>query len=56
MFMCLAGWFASGALLGGYGKEAQGGNVGAAAAAAAKTWALGVPLGIIIRSISRCVC
>lgn len=50
---CPAGWFTSGALLGGYGKEAQGGNTGAAAVAAAKTWALGVPLGIAIRSIGR---
>lgn len=48
-----AGWFASAALLGGFSKQAQGGNAGAAAAAAAKTWALGVPLGIVIRSISR---
>ncbi|WIA14020.1 hypothetical protein OEZ85_002580 [Tetradesmus obliquus] len=49
----IIGWFTSGALLGGYGKEAQGGNTGAAAVAAAKTWALGVPLGIAIRSIGR---
>lgn len=47
------GWFTSGALLGGYGKEAQGGKVGPAAAAAAKTWALGVPLGVAIRSLGR---
>jgi hypothetical protein len=52
-FVVSAGWFTSGALLGGFGKEAQGGNTGSAAAAAAKTWALGVPLGIVIRSISR---
>ncbi|KAF6263859.1 hypothetical protein COO60DRAFT_1457868 [Scenedesmus sp. NREL 46B-D3] len=51
--LCGAGWFASAALLGGFSKQAQGGNAGAAAAAAAKTWALGVPLGIVIRSISR---
>jgi hypothetical protein len=52
LFLC-AGWFASGALLGGFGKDAQGGNTAAATVAAAKTWALGVPLGIAIRSISR---
>ncbi len=49
----VSGWFLSGAFLGGFSKEAQGGKAGPAAAAAAKTWALGVPLGIVIRSISR---
>lgn len=49
----IIGWFTSGALLGGFGREAQGGNLGPAAAAAAKTWALGVPLGVAIRSIGR---
>jgi hypothetical protein len=48
-----AGWFTSGALLGGFGQEAQGGKVGPAAAAAAKTWAVGVPLGVVIRSLGR---
>lgn len=48
-----AGWFTSGSLLGGFGQEAQGGKVGPAAAAAAKTWALGVPLGVAIRSLGR---
>lgn len=52
-FCACAGWFTSGALLGGFGREAQGGNLGPAAAAAAKTWALGVPLGVAIRSIGR---
>lgn len=51
---CLcAGWFTSGALLGGFGQEAQGGKVGPAAAAATKTWAIGVPLGVAIRSLGR---
>lgn len=49
----IAGWLASAALLGGYGKAAQGGNAGAAAAAAAKTWALGIPVGLLVRSASR---
>lgn len=53
MCCCLAGWFSSGALLGGYGADAQGGKVGPAVAAAAKTWVVGVPLGVAIRSISR---
>lgn len=51
--MGCAGWFTSGALLSGFGREAQGGKLGPAAAAAAKTWALGVPLGVAIRSIGR---
>jgi hypothetical protein len=49
----IIGWFTSGALLGGFGRQAQGGKLGPAAAAAAKTWALGVPLGVAIRSIGR---
>jgi hypothetical protein len=49
----IIGWFSSGALLGGYGADAQGGKVGPAVAAAAKTWVVGVPLGVAIRSISR---
>lgn len=48
-----AGWFTSGALLGGFSSAAQGGNTGAATVAAAKTWAVGVPLGIVLRSIGR---
>jgi hypothetical protein len=53
-FFCVcAGWFTSGAVLGGYGSAAQGGKVGPAALAAAKTWALGVPLGVAIRSVGR---
>lgn len=49
----LAGWLASAVLVGGYGKEAQGGSAGAAAGAAAKTWALGIPAGLLIRSAVR---
>lgn len=48
-----AGWFTSGAVLGGYGSAAQGSKIGPAAAAAAKTWALGVPLGVAIRIVGR---
>lgn len=40
-------------MVGGYGSAAQGGKVAPAALAAAKTWALGVPLGVAIRSIGR---
>jgi hypothetical protein len=49
----IAGWLASAALLDGYGKAAQGGSAGAAAAAAAKTWALGIPAGLLVRAASR---
>lgn len=48
-----AGWFASGAVLGGFGPDAQGSKARPAAVAAARTWAVGVPLGIAIRSVSR---
>lgn len=49
----IIGWFTSGALLGGFSSAAQSGDTKAAATAAAKTWALGVPLGLVIRSVSR---
>lgn len=47
------GWFTSAAFLGGFSSDAQGGNTGAAATAAVKTWAVGVPLGIVLRTVSR---
>eukprot|EP00195_Chlamydomonas_chlamydogama_P014702 CAMPEP_0202899370 /NCGR_PEP_ID=MMETSP1392-20130828/7622_1 /ASSEMBLY_ACC=CAM_ASM_000868 /TAXON_ID=225041 /ORGANISM="Chlamydomonas chlamydogama, Strain SAG 11-48b" /LENGTH=251 /DNA_ID=CAMNT_0049585535 /DNA_START=22 /DNA_END=777 /DNA_ORIENTATION=- len=47
------GWFATAPFLGGFGKEAQGSDVGAAAGAAAKCWAAGIPLGLAIRGLSR---
>eukprot|EP00878_Enallax_costatus_P013567 GHUV01014185.1.p1 GENE.GHUV01014185.1~~GHUV01014185.1.p1 ORF type:complete len:245 (+),score=80.58 GHUV01014185.1:519-1253(+) len=49
----IVGWFTSAAFMGGFSSTAQGGNTGAAATAAAKTWAVGVPLGLVLRSISR---
>lgn len=49
----LAGWYGAAYLLDGYGKAAAGGNVGAAAGAAAKAWALGIPAGLLLRSLSR---
>ena len=49
----MAGWFGAAALLGGYGKAAQGGDAGAAAGAAAKAWAVGIPVGLLLRSASR---
>jgi hypothetical protein len=47
------GWFAAAPLLGGYGKAARGGAPGPAAGAAAKVWAVGVPLGLAVRGISK---
>ena len=49
----LVGWFATAPLLGGFGKEAQGGNVGSAVGAAAKSWIVAVPVSIVIRSLLR---
>jgi hypothetical protein len=40
-------------LLGGYGPAARGSAPSAAAAAAAKCWAVGVPLGLVLRGLSR---
>ena len=45
----LAGWFAAAVPLGGFGREARGGRAGAAALAAAKCWAVGVPVRRHIR-------
>ncbi|KAM7518440.1 hypothetical protein LguiB_017402 [Lonicera macranthoides] len=47
----IAGWFLSAYFLGGYGEEGRGMNGHAKAViAAAKSWSLGIPLGIIIRA------
>ncbi|CAF2318190.1 BnaA10g28280D [Brassica napus] len=49
----IAGWFLSAYFLGGYAEEGRGmKGQSKAVLAAAKTWALGVPLGVIIRSTS----
>jgi hypothetical protein len=48
-----AGWFPAAALLGAFGKESQGNSVPAAAVAAAKAWAAGIPTGLVFRAISR---
>jgi Protein of unknown function (DUF3054) len=47
------GWFATAPFLGGFGKDAQGGDVGAAVGAAAKSWIVAVPVSILIRSLLR---
>ncbi|KAI4998175.1 hypothetical protein ZWY2020_053517 [Hordeum vulgare] len=49
----IAGWLLSAYLLGGFGDDANGRNgVGKAVTVAAKSWAVGIPLGIAIRSVS----
>lgn len=49
----MAGWFLSAYFLGGYGEDGRGMNgQSKAVVAAAKSWSLGIPLGIIIRAAS----
>ena len=49
----LIGWFATAPLTGTFGEDARGTKVGPAAAAAAKGWAVGVPAGLVLRSVSK---
>ncbi|KAK9817711.1 hypothetical protein WJX72_001058 [[Myrmecia] bisecta] len=49
----LIGWFGAAGLLKAYGKEAQGGQVGPAAVVALKAWGLGIPVGLVLRSVQR---
>ncbi|KAL0368919.1 UNVERIFIED_CONTAM: hypothetical protein Scaly_1110800 [Sesamum calycinum] len=47
----IAGWFLSAYFLGGYGEDGRGKNgLWRAVTAAAKSWSLGIPLGLIIRA------
>lgn len=49
----IAGWFLGAYFLGGYGEDGRGMNgLSKAAIAAAKSWATGIPLGLIIRAAS----
>ncbi|KAK6939751.1 Protein of unknown function DUF3054 [Dillenia turbinata] len=49
----IAGWFLSAYFLGGFGDDGRGINgLSMAVSAAAKSWALGIPLGLIIRGLS----
>ncbi|XP_023748945.1 uncharacterized protein LOC111897217 [Lactuca sativa] len=49
----MAGWFLSAYFLGGYGDDGRGVNGKSnAITAAVKSWALGVPLGILVRATS----
>ncbi|CAL1395712.1 unnamed protein product [Linum trigynum] len=47
----VAGWFLGAYFLGGYGEDGRGMNgTSKAVVAAAKSWAVGIPLGIVIRT------
>lgn len=49
----IAGWLLSSYLLGGFGDDAKGSNgVGNAVTVVAKSWVVGIPLGIAIRSVA----
>ncbi|XP_059461608.1 uncharacterized protein LOC132190590 [Corylus avellana] len=49
----IAGWFLGGYFLGGYAEDGRGMNgLSKAVVATAKSWALGIPLGIIIRAVT----
>ncbi|CAH9097832.1 unnamed protein product [Cuscuta europaea] len=49
----IAGWFLSAYFLGGYGEDGRGMNGRFKAfIAAAKSWSLGIPLGVIIRALT----
>lgn len=49
----LIGWFATSPLTGTFGEDAKGTKLGPAAAAAAKGWAVGVPAGLVLRSVGK---
>ncbi|XP_054797728.1 uncharacterized protein LOC129302875 [Prosopis cineraria] len=47
----IAGWFLSAYFLGGYGEDGRGMNgLSKGVIASAKSWALGIPIGIVIRA------
>lgn len=49
----IAGWFLSAYFLGGYSEDGRGTNgLSKGVLAAAKSWALGIPLGLIIRAVT----
>ncbi|XP_025794519.1 uncharacterized protein LOC112875052 [Panicum hallii] len=49
----IAGWLLSAYLLGGFGDDAKGRNgAGSAVITAAKSWAVGIPLGLAIRAVT----
>lgn len=49
----IAGWLLGAYLLGGYGPDGQGANgFGKAVLAALKSWAVGIPLALVIRGVT----
>ncbi|WCJ35576.1 hypothetical protein M5689_016823 [Euphorbia peplus] len=49
----VAGWFLGAYFLGGYSEDGLGSNgISKAVTAAVKSWAVGIPLGIIIRTVT----
>ncbi|KAL5777548.1 hypothetical protein ACOSP7_010474 [Xanthoceras sorbifolium] len=49
----IAGWFLSAYFLGGYAEDGRGmSGLSKAVVAAAKSWALGIPLGLVIRAVT----
>ncbi|EPS72134.1 hypothetical protein M569_02624 [Genlisea aurea] len=49
----IAGWLVCAYLVGAYGDDGQGKKgLGAGVAAAAKSWCLGIPLGVLIRGVT----
>ena len=52
LLMC-TGWFLTAPFVGAYSKPAQDGYVGPAALAAAKGWTVGMPLGLVFRSVAK---
>lgn len=49
----LVGWYGAAVGLGAFGKEAQGSDVSKAAWAAAHAWAVGIPVGLLLRSVFK---
>lgn len=49
----IAGWLLAAPFVGGFSDAARGSQVGPAAGAAAKSWAVGIPLGLVIRAIIK---
>jgi hypothetical protein len=47
------GWFLTSSFLGGFGPLANGSGAKDAALTAAKCWAVGTPLGLVIRGVSK---
>ena len=49
----LAGWYAAAGWVGAFGHDAQGADTSKAAWSAAHAWAVGIPAGLVLRSIIK---